>query len=219
MRLTRRGRVVVFLVAFVAVLALGIALGNQSFAGETPGTPEPTRVVMVGSGETLWAIAADAAGDGDGAPWSTRSRSSTHSTPPWSRPASASASRSGEPTVELHQPLRPRLAGRGKTKGGASVAPPFAASGPPGWTRPSAPATSARCSGMAGYSATPLVRKLGIKDTHVCSSTAAPDSLDLGDLGGARVVRRLPARHRRHAHLPHRARVPRERLPAVFEGP
>ena len=64
-RLTRRGRVVVFLVAFVAVLALGIALGTQSFAGETPGTPEPTRVVMVGSGETLWAIAADAAGDGD----------------------------------------------------------------------------------------------------------------------------------------------------------
>jgi LysM repeat protein len=64
-RLTRRGRVVVFLVAFVAVLALGIALGTQSFAGETPGTPEPTRVVMVGSGETLWAIAAEAAGDGD----------------------------------------------------------------------------------------------------------------------------------------------------------
>jgi LysM repeat protein len=64
-RLTRRGRLVVFLVAFVAVLALGIALGTQSFAGETPGTPEPTRVVMVGSGETLWEIAADAAGDGD----------------------------------------------------------------------------------------------------------------------------------------------------------
>ena len=64
-RLTRRGRVAVFLVAFVAVLALGIALGTQSFAGETPGTPEPTRVVMVGSGETLWAIAAEAAGDGD----------------------------------------------------------------------------------------------------------------------------------------------------------
>jgi LysM repeat protein len=64
-RLTRRGRLVVFLVAFVAVLALGIALGTQSFAGETPGAPEPTRVVMVGSGETLWEIAAEAAGDGD----------------------------------------------------------------------------------------------------------------------------------------------------------
>jgi LysM repeat protein len=64
-RLTRRGRLVVFLVAFVAVLAVGIALGTQSFAGETPGTPESTRVVMVGSGETLWVIAADAAGDGD----------------------------------------------------------------------------------------------------------------------------------------------------------
>jgi LysM repeat protein len=64
-RLTRRGRLVIFLVALVAVLGLGIALGSQSFAGETPGMPEPTRVVMVGSGETLWAIAADAAGDGD----------------------------------------------------------------------------------------------------------------------------------------------------------
>ena len=64
-RLTRRGRMVIFVVAFVAVLGLGIALGTQAFAGETPGTPAPTRVVMVGSGETLWAIAADAAGDGD----------------------------------------------------------------------------------------------------------------------------------------------------------
>ena len=45
---------------------------------------------------------------------------------------------------------------------------------------------------MAGYSATPLVRKLGIKDTHVVLLDDAPDSLDLGDLGGARVVRRLP---------------------------
>jgi LysM domain-containing protein len=64
-RLTRRGRVVVFLVAFAIVLGLGLALGARSFAGEHPGTPEPTRVVMVGSGETLWDLAAGLADDGD----------------------------------------------------------------------------------------------------------------------------------------------------------
>jgi len=46
---------------------------------------------------------------------------------------------------------------------------------------------------MAGYSGTPLVRKLGIKDGHVVLLDGLPDGLDLGDLGGARVVRRLPA--------------------------
>jgi len=64
-RLTRRGRLVVFLVAFVAVRARGNARGTPSIARETPRPPQPTRVVMVGSGETLWAIAADAADDGD----------------------------------------------------------------------------------------------------------------------------------------------------------
>ena len=64
-RLTRRGRLVVFLAALAAVLCLGIVLGAGSVASERPGTPEPTRVVMVGSGETLWAIAAEMAEDGD----------------------------------------------------------------------------------------------------------------------------------------------------------
>ena len=70
---------------------------------------------------------------------------------------------------------------------------------------------------MAGYSATPLVRKLGIKDTHVVLLDGAPDGLDLGDLGGALVVRRLPAAidvtltfHTARASLT-------RRLPAVFE--
>ena len=45
---------------------------------------------------------------------------------------------------------------------------------------------------MAGYSGTPLVRKLGIKDAHVVFLDAAPASVDLGDLGAAHVVRRLP---------------------------
>ena len=45
---------------------------------------------------------------------------------------------------------------------------------------------------MAGYSGTPLVRKLGIKDDHVVLLDGAPDELDLGSTGGAQVVRRLP---------------------------
>ncbi len=64
-RLTRRGRLAVLLVALAAVLVIGISLGSVSVASERPGTPEPTRVVMVGSGETLWGIAADIAADGD----------------------------------------------------------------------------------------------------------------------------------------------------------
>ena len=44
---------------------------------------------------------------------------------------------------------------------------------------------------MAGYSGTPLARKIGIKDEHVVFLDGAPGDLDL-DTGGARVVTRLP---------------------------
>ena len=70
---------------------------------------------------------------------------------------------------------------------------------------------------MAGYSGTPLLRKLGIRDSHVVFLDGLPDSVDLGDLGAARVVRRLPASadvtltfHTERASL-------RRRLPALFE--
>ena len=70
---------------------------------------------------------------------------------------------------------------------------------------------------MAGYSGTPLVHKLGIKDTHVVLLDGAPESLDLGDLSGALVVRRLP----RAADVTltvHTARASlTRRLPTVFE--
>jgi hypothetical protein len=46
---------------------------------------------------------------------------------------------------------------------------------------------------MAGYSDTPLLRKLGVKDEHVVLLDRAPAGFDLGETG-ARVVRRLPAR-------------------------
>jgi hypothetical protein len=49
---------------------------------------------------------------------------------------------------------------------------------------------------VAGYSGTPLVRKIGIKDDHVVFLDGAPDDLavaiDEQSTGGARLVRRLP---------------------------
>ena len=65
LRLTRRGRLVVLALAMLVALGLGLALAAGSVATEEPGTPEPTRVVMVGAGDTLWGIAADLADDGD----------------------------------------------------------------------------------------------------------------------------------------------------------
>jgi hypothetical protein len=64
-RLTRRGRLAVLLVGLLMLLALGVALGATSVAGERPGTPEPTTIVTVGSGETLWDIASAASDGGD----------------------------------------------------------------------------------------------------------------------------------------------------------
>jgi hypothetical protein len=59
-RLTRRGRVTVLLLGLALALAGGIFLGAGSAATERPGA-ESTRIVQVGTGDTLWAIAADAA--------------------------------------------------------------------------------------------------------------------------------------------------------------
>ncbi len=59
-RLTRRGRGAVLLLGLALALACGIFLGAGSAATERPGA-DSTRVVQVGTGDTLWAIAADAA--------------------------------------------------------------------------------------------------------------------------------------------------------------
>ena len=64
-RLTRRGRLVVVLVALLAVLAVGLVVASSSVATGEGGTAEPTRVVQVSPGDTLWDIAAAVAGDGD----------------------------------------------------------------------------------------------------------------------------------------------------------
>ncbi|HTW14310.1 MAG TPA: LysM peptidoglycan-binding domain-containing protein [Nocardioides sp.] len=64
LRLTRRGRLVIFLVGLVVVLGVGLMLAAGSVATPEPGAAEPTTAVTVGTGETLWDIAAGAAEDG-----------------------------------------------------------------------------------------------------------------------------------------------------------
>lgn len=64
-RLTRRGRLVVFATGLLVVLLLGLVWGAGSVATERPGEPEPTRVVQVQPGDTLYGIAAGLDTDGD----------------------------------------------------------------------------------------------------------------------------------------------------------
>ena len=64
-RLTRRGRLVLFLLALGVVLALGVMWGSGSVASERPGTPEPTTIVHVAPGDTLFDIAESVTTDGD----------------------------------------------------------------------------------------------------------------------------------------------------------
>ena len=56
-RLTRRGRLVLVLVALTAVLVAGFFLGAGSVATQERGTSPATEIVMVAPGETLWDIA------------------------------------------------------------------------------------------------------------------------------------------------------------------
>ena len=64
-RLTRRGRLVVLLVALVIALGVGVALGGVSVASGEAGASDATRVVVVNEGDTLWGIAAGVADDGE----------------------------------------------------------------------------------------------------------------------------------------------------------
>jgi hypothetical protein len=64
-RLTRRGRVVVLLASLVLAFAVGIMVAAGSVATGQAGQPEPTKVITVGTGDTLWAISSDLTDDGD----------------------------------------------------------------------------------------------------------------------------------------------------------
>ena len=65
-RLTQRGRLVVVAVALLIAFAIGVFVtAAGSVATLEPGTPEATRLVQVGSGETLWGIASELAENGE----------------------------------------------------------------------------------------------------------------------------------------------------------
>jgi Tfp pilus assembly protein FimV len=65
-RLTRRGRLVVVVAALLVAFAIGVfATAAGSVATQHPGTAEPTKIVQVGSGDTLWDIASQLADNGD----------------------------------------------------------------------------------------------------------------------------------------------------------
>jgi LysM domain len=127
-RLTRRGRLVVFLGTLAIVLMLGVVWGTGSVATERPGTPEPTRVVMVGPGDTLYDLAAEATPEGGDVAAMVE------------RIQRLNALDSGMvdvgqklriPTTDWHtrlrQPTRPRLAGRGRRGAEPTRFPPLAA--------------------------------------------------------------------------------------------
>lgn len=57
LRLTRRGRIVVFGAALLLVLLTGVILSSTVVATDSAGEPVATQVVIVQPGETLWDIA------------------------------------------------------------------------------------------------------------------------------------------------------------------
>lgn len=65
-RLTRRGRGVVFLLAFAVVAALAVAIAAGSAASRDSGGSPAVDVVTVAPGETLWDIASDVAASSGG---------------------------------------------------------------------------------------------------------------------------------------------------------
>lgn len=64
-RLTRRGRMVVFVLGLMVLLGLGLAVSAGAGAALHSGAPEPTHQVVVAPGDTLWGLASGAARGGD----------------------------------------------------------------------------------------------------------------------------------------------------------
>lgn len=65
LRLTRRGRLVVFAATLIAVLGFGLVVSSAVVATSDSGEPPATEVVVVQPGETLWQIAGDIHPGGD----------------------------------------------------------------------------------------------------------------------------------------------------------
>lgn len=64
-RLTRRGRLVVFLTSLFVVLGVALVLAGGAVGTGSAGEPAPTQIVQVAPGETLWGIASELTTDGD----------------------------------------------------------------------------------------------------------------------------------------------------------
>ncbi|UFN46450.1 LysM peptidoglycan-binding domain-containing protein [Nocardioides okcheonensis] len=64
-RLTRRGRLVVFLTALVVTLVVAVALAGGAVGTDSAGEQVPTETITVAPGDTLWDIASGVAVDGD----------------------------------------------------------------------------------------------------------------------------------------------------------
>ena len=64
-RLTRRGRVTLFVLLVAAVFVTLTVFGSQSAATGEAGAPVETRMVLVAEGDTLWAIASEIAEPGE----------------------------------------------------------------------------------------------------------------------------------------------------------
>jgi hypothetical protein len=65
LRLTRRGRLALFLSTVLMLAALAVILGSTTVATDDPGTPIPATMVTVKPGQTLWDLAAKANPTGD----------------------------------------------------------------------------------------------------------------------------------------------------------
>ncbi len=64
-RLTRRGRLAIFVAAIATLLLLGVTLGGSTAATDQSGMPAATQTITVKAGQTLWQIAAVANPNGD----------------------------------------------------------------------------------------------------------------------------------------------------------
>lgn len=64
-RLTRRGRVAMFVSTLLMLAALAVILGSTTVATDEPGAPVPATMVTVKPGQTLWDLAAKANPAGD----------------------------------------------------------------------------------------------------------------------------------------------------------
>jgi len=65
LRLTRRGRLVVFVTSLLLVLAAAFLLAGGAVGTDEAGQPAPTEIVQVAPGDTLWGIAGELATDGE----------------------------------------------------------------------------------------------------------------------------------------------------------